>query len=453
MQLQRRPWPIVGLLALLGISLLLVRSYQTYNQPEYGNKLPFSMVTITGDTALALHFSANLNTRITPSGAALPLSDHTLLYFFADSNEAFVLYRNTDGSKLDVQVESNMARINGAISTLMIDSTAASEKLLKGLSKEVIRNTRLVVLGDHLPETWYPALFRLAKVNPALSFIRTSLSDSSPKDSILIRGLWKTTTPEVATGNAGELPFIDLRKTRTLFLEKSDSILPIGFLEALATIPPNSTLWLDGFEEKEIAQMIEIAQPREVSIVNTPISNAAYLTKSKELHALHLEDSLADLTPLKKLPHLEWLSVETAQSPKGADAIQHLYYLHAQTDPATMQTLIQHNPNLQYLSLGRDSLAQLPDLSALSNLRALNIPAPHSMNLEPLKAYTNLKYLGAPVADSALADLQPYCPQCLVYAQGNDFWGVCLGSPLLLFLLPLWWLTIVLLRKKHSAPV
>ncbi|MBK7477510.1 MAG: hypothetical protein IPI11_16455 [Haliscomenobacter sp.] len=404
-----------------------------------GKRLPFTMVEFYGDTTLLLQLSNNLNTAVNPSGAAVPLSDQTLLYFMGDSISSFYLYRKEDGRKIRYEMAHGKLRINGKLSALSVDSTETSARALKSMNEDSIQNLRLVVIQENIRESVYPDLFRLAKINPRISFIGESFGDLSDKDSILLQGLWKPTLPGVIIAEDTDLPFLDLREAHTLFLNKEDSILAPSFFNAMKTVPDNGKLWLDGFEEDEIKTIIQETHPREIAVVNTEIQTPATLTSWTGIQSLVVEDTLSDLAPLSQLGELEWLSAPVGEGAKGIEAVKNLRFLQVKTSSKELNALLKNNRGLEYLHFRQDSLEALPDLMQLSRLAGLTIPKPEGADLGQLKELKALKYLGTPAQDSLLQTLKPYCPECLVYGQGYDFWGSCLGSGWLLLIFPLIW--------------
>lgn len=404
-----------------------------------GERFPFAMVEFYGDTTLLLQLSNNLNTAVNPSGAAVPLSDQTLLFFMGDTISSFYLYQKEDGRKIRYEMADGKLRINGKLSALSVDSTETSARALKSMNEDSIQNLRLVVIQENIRESVYPDLFRLAKINPRISFIGESFGDLSGKDSILLQGLWKPTLPGVVLAEDTDLPFLDLRETHTLFLNKEDSVLAPSFFNAMKTLPENGKLWLDGFEEEEIKAIIEETQPREIAVVNTEIHNPATLTSWTGIQSLVVEDTLTDLAPIGQLAGLEWLSTPVSEGAKGIDAVNNLKFLQVKAGSKELDALLKNNPGLEYLHFRQDTLEALPDLRQLSRLSGLTIPKPEGADLTQLKELKALKYLGAPAPDSLVQTLEPYCPECLVYGQGYDFWGSCLGSGWLLLIFPLIW--------------
>lgn len=416
---------------------------------DLGRKMPFGMVEFFGDTMLMMHPGTQINTQITPAGAACPLSDFSLIFFFEDDNSGFHLYKKEDGAKLRIELDARQLRVNGRLRSVVLDSSEATGNWLRSYRPDSVAHLRLVVIGKNLSTDWYPRIFELAKINPNISFIAESFEEVEGKDEILLSGLWKASYPEVFVGNDTSMQKADLRAVRTLYLNKSDSLLPQGFLDRLKVLPPGGRIWLDGFEGEEIRSILKTGKPSELVLENTELQDPAVLAAWPGLNALFLAGPVSDLRPLAGLEALEMLGLQAADTTLGLETIRDLRFLSIESDSATAFGVLRQNPDLQFLHLETDSLAQLPDLSEFRKLQGILLPRLELADYSAMGGW-EIPFVGMPASDSLIQVVQAQYPAGKVYAQGKNFWGACLGSGWLLLLLPMIWIFLWIKTTVHA---
>ena len=115
-----------------------------------GERFPFAMVEFYGDTTLLLQLSNNLNTAVNPSGAAVPLSDQTLLFFMGDSMSSFYLYRKEDGRQIRYEMADGKLRINGQLSAGQIQVERIEDRLDRPVNQMEQAAVRALLAGKRV---------------------------------------------------------------------------------------------------------------------------------------------------------------------------------------------------------------------------------------------------------------------------------------------------------------
>lgn len=419
-------------------------------QLPLGKNYPFAMVELYGDTLLAMQPGSQINTIVNPSGAALPLEDNGLLYLVKDEDAHFLCYKKEDGYRLDVDLRPGELRVNGLLMAVALDSSARTASWLEAYRPESLSGLRTVSIGEGIPVEWFPRIFELAKINPSVSFLPENFSELPERDLVLMQGLWKATMPELFFGTDSQAIYADLRAAKAVYLEQADSIPAPGYLDALAKMPPGGRIWLDGFSEQEIRKILSKTRPDELAVENGGIENATTLAAWPELKSLFLSNPVRDFGILGPLKSIERLGVTADTAPLGLDAVKGLRFLSLEADSATVFGVLARNPGLQYLCLTTDTLEQFPDFKQFSKLQGLVIPPVASPDFSETENWS-VPYVGAPAGDSVLQVIRGQAPGTMVYGQGKNFWGACLGSGWLVLLLPLFFLMVYIKSRRHVS--
>lgn len=411
-----------------------------------GKDYPFAMVELYGDTLLAIHPGSQINTKVNPSGAALPLEDDGVLYIVQREASHFLYYKKEDGPRLDLELKPGELRVNGLLTSVVLDSSARTASWLESYRPESLSGLRTVTIGEEIPVAWFPRIFELAKINPSISFLPENFSELPERDLILMQGLWKATVPKLFFGTDEQVVSVDLRGSKAVYLEKADSLPAQGYLDALAKMPSGGRLWLDGFSEKEIHDILLKTRPGELAVEGSVIESPGTLAAWPGLKSLFISNPVRDFGILQPLEALERLAVTADSAPANLNLIKNLYFLSLEADSATAFGVLAQNPDLQYLCLKADTLQRFPDFSKFDKLKGLVLPAVASQDYSSVNTW-KVPYIGAPVSDSVLQVIRQKAPDAMVYGQGKDFWGACLGSGWLILLLPLFFLMVYV--KNH----
>ena len=405
------------------------------------------MVELYGDTLLAMQLGSQVNTIINPSGAAVPLDDNGLLYLVKDEEAHFLWYKKEDGQRLDLELRPGQLWVNGRLHAVALDSSAESGTWLSKYSPEDLAGLRTVTIGQGIPEAWFPRIFGLIKINPSISFLTENLSELPERDLILMQGLWKATAPELFLGNDKQVVYANLRAAKAIYLEQADSLPARGYLQFLAKMPSGGKIWLDGFSESEISKILATTKPDELALENSEIRNAQTLAAWTGLKSLFLNMPVRDFGILRQLQTLERLGVAADAASVGFESVRGLRFLCLEADSAVALAILAQNPDVQFLCLKSENLHKFPDFSKFKELKGLVLPAVASQDYSAVGAW-KVPYIGAPVTDSVLQVIRQKAPEAMVYGQGRNFWGACLGSGWLGLLLPLFF---VLVYRNYLA--
>ncbi len=444
--------PVVFALVLSFAFLLLQNCEGIFNKKKLplGESYPFAMVELYGDTLLAMHPGSQINTVVNPSGAATPLEDNGLLYVVKGENSHFLLYKKEDGRRLDLKLRPGELWVNGRLHAVALDSSARTSSWLKSYRPESLKGLRTVTIGEGIPTDWFPRIFELAKINPAVSYLPENFSELPERDLILMEGLWKVTVPELFFGKDNQVIYADLRAAKAVYLEQADSLPARGYLESLAKMPPGGKIWLDGFSEKEIRDILLKIHPDELALENGGIQSAGTLAAWPGLKSLFLSNPVSDFSILGQLQGLERLGVAADTASGSLNRIKGLRFLSLEADSATAFGLLARNPDLQYLCLKTDSLQRFPDFKRFSKLQGLVLPPVVNPVYAEIKNW-EVPYIGVAAGDSVLQVIREQVPDAMVYGQGKDFWGACLGSGWLVLLLPLFFLMVYIKNRWHVS--
>jgi len=429
-----------ALLALaISLTVVLLQSCEgifSRKKLPLGKEFPFGMVEMYGDTLFAIHPGTQINTMIGPTGAAFPLYDGALLTIIKGDSSAMLYYKAGDGTKLNLKLGPGRLWINGDLHSITLDSSAATASWLHSYRPDSLKALRMVVLGDYLPESWYPRIFELTRINPTVSIFRENFGKTDRKDEILLEGLWKASLPEVFVGTDQQVGYADLRTVRALYLSKQDSLPAKGYLDALSALPPGGRIWLDGFSEAEAGKIVQTVSPDELALENTVVRELGTILWPG-LKSLLLSGPVSDIGPVGQLKSLERLGIVVGEEGiRGMESIKGLHFLSITSDSATAFSLLRQNPGLQFVCLSLDTLRAFPALTGLGGLRGIVLPPLAVQDYRPLDVL-DVPYVGVPVKDSVLQIIRSQLPGKMVYAQGRDFWGACLGSAWMVLLLPL----------------
>jgi hypothetical protein len=375
--------------------------------------------------------------------AYLLLRDGDLLLPTGREESALFLYLDSDGPSLAVKCNEYRTELNGKTVSLILEKEEAWEWLEKAMPED-LPALRFMVVGKELNDRRLQSLKRLSKVNPHIGLYIES--------KVILQHVLPLFDPARLFLENNRLDEDDLA-----ILEKKQRVETLviygktGDLSFLSKLPNLDTLDIAGWDPSISGPFPQnLNNLRRLTLLDPKVTNLAVLGKQPQLDELRLEgfalfgqggctiDSLdgvsnfpalkkldllscgnvKDLSPLKQLKDLKWLSLPLS------------------TSQEQLENIVRDHPNLIGLELFADKVTDLSPLKELRNLRYLLVGTPNA-KLDPILAMRGLRWVAVSGKDKKAAQedavkIQKALPETAVVLVNP----VCLGSGWILLLGP-----------------
>jgi hypothetical protein len=359
---------------------------------------------------------------------------------------------------ISLRSEGQAAYLNEQLYEIRIDTTRKMLSWLDALTEEEVRNTKFLWFEQPPPDSYRPALQRIAKWSPHLGIVLGYDSAEvmtrelhwvghlfNPRHLMMAGGLKDLTG--LTSANFPDLEFL------LLSISKEDSSVvlpPMPSIKSLFTFIENSETALhpDFF--------VNNLQLEKLTITGDGLTIAGPPPWKKLVRLKELNFAAKNMPPYgiaRNHPDLQTLVIQEKFKIDSTAGLTKLKWLSIQT-PISQQDLDQvpiGSPSIQLLHLlNSDTIQSLGSLGKLSQLKYLIIS--NEMNVDTsLYSLTGLKYLSVPekyLLDSARANaLRRSLPSTIIAPNS----GVCMGSGWLLLLLPLAGALFLLQRPRGAS--
>jgi hypothetical protein len=353
-----------------------------------------------------------------------------------DDSAAFV-YLDTDGPSLLVKCNKYRTELNGKTVSLILEKEEAWEWLEKALPED-LPALPFIMIGEELNDRRLQSLKRVSQVNPHIGL---AIGGNVTLQRVL--PLFDPTFLFLEGVGLGRDDLAVLEKKRSVkTLIVDGKMVDMSFLSKLPNLHSLSIVNWDPSISGPFPQNLN--NLRRLTLTDPKVKNLAILGKQPQLIELRLERSCSidsldgisnfpelkelylfpcgnvkDLSPLKQMKDLKWLSLPFT------------------TSQEQLENIVHDHPGLVGLELFKtDKVTELSPLKELRNLKYLLVCTPNA-KLDPLFAMKGLRWLAVSnkdekVAEEAAGKIQKALPETSVVLVNP----VCLGSGWILVLAP-----------------
>ncbi len=371
-------------------------------------------------------------------------------------------YRSTDRQPLKVASDEGRGTLAGTTIALLLDEDEAWEWLERAIPEEIV-SLRLVAINNMEPPERMELVEKLASHNPHVGLI---LAD----EEIFLRCLplfdpQFLSIADFTLGEEHQALLAGEKRLRTLAIEGGGETN----LAYLKELPNLQMLFIDDWDPEDTGPLPDGLTRLRSVIVHSgfhAMKDLSPLGRQPRLEELNLMVAgLTDISALAHYPHLKVVCLRECEDVTNLSVLKQLKDLKwLALPPATTQQqfteIIDDHPGLIVLeAMGCEQITDLAPVNNLAHLEALIVST--EAPPDPLYQMKNLKYLAVfvdeeegevtPAGRQLLTRLQEELPETAIVRVAP----LCLGSGLILLLVPAfalaWWLSRR--RRSHTGPV
>lgn len=224
------------------------------------------------------------------------------------------------------------------------------------------------------------------------------------KDYSILKGMSNLQCLYLRYNKISDISILEgMNSLQFLYLSDND-ISDISVLKAMNNL---QYLYLDDNKISDISVLKGMNKLQSLSLNDNNISDISILEGINSLQSLSLNDNkVLDISILKHLNQLQYLDLSSNReisdisSLEKLKSLKHLNLYYNKANISSLKNLTQ----LEFLSLGENKISDISDLKYLENLRSLILRFNEVSDISSLKFIENLEYLD--LASNKISDIQ-----------------------------------------------